>query len=44
HLAPVATAESLVIPPAPVANDTLVAGVSDAPQANDPTFNNEDLA
>ncbi|EPC0975838.1 hypothetical protein ACRV5E_004356, partial [Escherichia coli] len=24
--------------------DTLVAEVSDAPQANDPTFNNEDLA
>ena len=40
----VVTPESIVIPPAPVANDTLVAEVSDAPQANDPTFNNEDLA
>ncbi len=36
------TPELIVIPPAPVANDTLVAEVSDAPQANDPTFNNED--
>src|SRR5699024_10918117 len=44
HLVPVVTPESIVIPPAPVANDTLVAEVSDAPQANDPTFNNEDLA
>lgn len=44
HLVPVVTPESIVIPPTPVANDTLVAEVSDAPQANDPTFNNEDLA
>ncbi|STH71725.1 patatin-like phospholipase [Escherichia coli] len=44
HLVPVVTPESIVIPPAPVANDTLVAEVIDAPQANDPTFNNEDLA
>ena len=44
HRVPVVTPESIVIPPAPVANDTLVAEVSDAPQANDPTFNNEDLA
>jgi len=34
----VVTPESIVIPPA------LVAEVIDAPQANDPTFNNEDLA
>ncbi|MFP1529146.1 hypothetical protein ACLB1R_31480 [Escherichia coli] len=40
---PVVTPESIVIPPAPVANDTLVAD-DDAPQANDPTFNNEILA
>ena len=38
HLVPVVTPESIVIPPAPVANDTLVAEVSDAPQANDPTL------
>ena len=44
HLVPVATPEPIVIPPAPVANDTLVTEVIDAPQANDPTFNNEDLA
>ncbi|MFO6427718.1 hypothetical protein ACLBOM_31095 [Escherichia coli] len=30
HLVPVVAPESIVIPPAPVANDTLVAEVSDA--------------
>ncbi|HFZ8994933.1 TPA: patatin family protein [Citrobacter freundii] len=34
----------IVVPPAPVANDTHIAAVSDAPQANDTTFNHEDLA
>ncbi|MDI7089649.1 patatin family protein, partial [Escherichia coli] len=41
---PVVTPESIDIPPAPAANDTLVAEVIDAPQANDPQFKNEDLA
>ncbi|MCH5760311.1 hypothetical protein MMB26_29340, partial [Salmonella enterica] len=33
-----------VVPPAPVANDTHVAEVISAPQANDTTFTDEDLA
>lgn len=34
----------LVVPPATVANDAVAAPLIDAPQANDPTFQNEDLA
>ena len=34
----------VVVPPAPVANDAHVPVVTDAPQANDTTFDNEDLA
>lgn len=34
----------VVVPPAPVANDALAPVVADAPQANDTTFNHEDLA
>ncbi len=41
---PVVTPESIVIPPAPVANDTLVAEVSDARRRTTLTFNNEDPA
>lgn len=34
----------VVVPPAPVANDAHAPVVANAPQANDTTFNNEDLA
>lgn len=34
----------VVVPPAPVANDAHAPVVTNAPQANDTTFNNEDLA
>lgn len=35
---------TVVVPPAPVANDTLHTPLVDAPQANDASFNHEDLA
>ncbi len=44
HLSPIVTPTPVVVPPAPVANDAHVTPVSDAPQANDTTFSNEDLA
>ncbi|HCD1254346.1 patatin family protein [Citrobacter sp. ANG330] len=44
HLPQIVTPTPVVVPPAPVANDVHVAAVSDAPQANDTTFSNEDLA
>lgn len=44
YLLPTVTPTPVVVPPAPVANDAHVAALSDAPQANDTTFSNEDLA
>ncbi|WP_288888102.1 patatin family protein [uncultured Citrobacter sp.] len=44
HLPKIVTPGPVVVPPAPVANDTHVAAVSAAPQANDTLFTDEDLA
>lgn len=44
HTSRIAVPETVVVPPAPVANDTHVAEVISAPQANDTTFTDEDLA
>ncbi|HGC6389198.1 TPA: patatin family protein [Cronobacter dublinensis] len=43
-LVPVAAEATIVVPPATVANDALDAPLVKAEQANDPTFNDEDLA
>ncbi|MDI4516824.1 patatin family protein, partial [Escherichia coli] len=40
----VAMPTSGVVPPLPVANETPQQAIITAPQANDPSFNNEDLA
>lgn len=44
HTSRIAVPETVVVPPAPVANDTHVTEVISAPQANDTTFTDEDLA
>ncbi|MTH45012.1 patatin-like phospholipase family protein [Intestinirhabdus alba] len=44
HLPRIVTPAPVVVPPAPVANDAHAAAVTDAPQANDATLNDEDLA
>ncbi len=44
HAPRVAMPTSVVVPPLPVANETPQQAIITAPQANDPSFNNEDLA
>ncbi|TQS61621.1 patatin family protein, partial [Salmonella enterica subsp. enterica serovar Typhimurium] len=44
HTPRIALPPTPLVPPAPVANDTHVAEVISAPQANDTTFTDEDLA
>ncbi len=44
HAPRVAMPTPVVVPPLPVANETPQQAIITAPQANDPSFNNEDLA